>query len=167
MSRRALITVDRSAVTKTYSDLAQARAEVDWYRRVPWATPELLDADLDRGVLVIARHRSAADHREDRPAGELAELLRRLEAAGVHHRDVHVGNVVLTGDGPRLIDWETATSADAPSYDLHGPEASGVPVPKIHTDLGTGYRMWWGAAHRMSIRSRWGCDVPPVSAALG
>jgi hypothetical protein len=94
---------------------------------------------------------------------ELHVLLLRLHAEGVHHRDVHVRNLVRAADGrPLLIDWETAIHwPSALSYDLHGPDASGVPVPEIHA---AHTPQWWGSPQRMSIRSQWGCDVPAEAA---
>lgn len=71
---------------------------------------------------------------------------------------MYPGNIVLTPDGPRLIDWETAIRTRGRSYDLHGP-ATGTPVPAIHAAL-PNYVMWWNSPHRHSIRNRWGCDVP-------
>lgn len=162
--QRATVVVARDATTKTYFDPAAAAHEIAWYQALPeWAAPRLVDADPEVGRLVIATHPPADD--DYRPAEALAELLRALEVGHVHHRDVHPGNVVQGPDGPLLIDWETAVLAARPSYDLHGPEVSGVPVPEIHAALRSrnspdGYVMYWTSPHRHSIRERWGVDVP-------
>lgn len=154
--RRATITVGDKTTTKTYHHPPDALAEIRWYQTVPWAAPKLLDADLDRGRLVIASHLIATSLPDYRPADALAELLQALAVEDIHHRDVHVGNVVAGPDGPLLIDWETAAHAAAPSYDLYGPDISGVPVPDIHAVLPSGYCMWWGRDHRMAIGRAWG-----------
>lgn len=154
--RRATITVGRTETIKTYHQPELAAHEIAWYQAVPWACPRLIDADPDHGRLVIATHSTAPGYRA---VDGLARLLRSLEGLSIHHRDVHPGNIVAGPDGPLLIDWETAILADVPSYDLHGPEVSGVPVPDIHTAV-PGYVMWWGSPHRHSIRERWGADVP-------
>lgn len=63
-------------------------------------------------------------------------------------------NVVKGRAGqPLLIDWETAIEYPAElSYDLHGPEASGVPIPEIHRRL---IPAWWGSREKMSIKNQW------------
>lgn len=154
--QRATITIGRIETVKTYHDPQQAAHEIAWYQALPWACPKLVDADPDRGRLVIVTHRTPPDYRD---VNGLARLLRSLEGLSIHHRDVHPGNIVQGVDGPLLIDWETALLADAPSYDLYGPDISGVPVPDIHAAL-PNYVMWWGSPHRHSIRERWGADVP-------
>ncbi|WP_324192170.1 phosphotransferase [Nocardia puris] len=160
--RRATLVVHRDHTVKTYRHPSMAAAEIAWYQRAPWATPALIDADPETGRLVIATHPPAGD--SYRPVTELAELLDALAAEHIHHRDVHPGNILAGPAGPLLIDWETATHVVAPSYDLWGPDISGVPVPDIHTALRTPYVMWWASPHRASIRERWGADVPATVA---
>ena len=158
---RSALTISGGVVRKQYDAPSMAAAEICWYQQVPWACPRLIDADPEKGYLIIEFGRPAQDHPDMRPAGALAELLYALHDMTIHHRDVHVGNVVFDRTGqPLLIDWETAIRCGGPSYDLHGPLVSGVPVPEIHTVLPSGYTMWWGSAHYSSIRNRWGCDVP-------
>jgi hypothetical protein len=71
-------------------------------------------------------------------------LLRVHNEAHLCHRDVHVGNIVLTDDErPLLIGpkWSTPIVNDH-CYDLEGPDASNVAVPEIHREQGhTG--VWW------------------------
>jgi streptomycin 6-kinase len=152
MGRRAVVTVNRCHTVKRYPDPASAAAEAAWYQRLPWAGPRLID--LDGPALVLETRPTACQLPQWQPAAALRELLEALHAQGVHHRDVHVKNIVQGEDGaPLLIDWETALERAAElSYDLHGPEASGVPVPEIHEGLTP---QWWGSQQKFSIRMRW------------
>lgn len=151
MGTRAKILVEPDHVIKTYEDPMLAAAEADWYRLVPWACPRLLD--LDGATLTIERCEPATDVPEWRPVAALRELLSALHAEGIHHRDLHVKNVVGRSGSPLLIDWETAILWPSErSYDLVGPDASGVPIPEIHTRL---IPAWWGSRERMSIKNQW------------
>lgn len=147
--RRATVRVAAGRATKTFVDPADAEREAAWYQRVPWAAPCLLDLD---GPILTMQALPLAGPRW-RPAEQLRTLLEQLHAEGIHHRDVHPGNIVRGPHGPLLIDWETAIYwPSALSYDLHGPEASGVPVPDIHAGITP---QWWGSTQRMSIKNRW------------
>lgn len=71
--------------------------------------------------------------------------LRALHRAGVCHRDVHLGNVVVDACGvPRFVDFELATRVDPTGgcFDLLGP-ASGVPVPDEHIEINMTDGVWW------------------------
>ncbi len=162
---RADLTIHGSTVTKRYRSPADALNEIGWYQTLPTGIcPNLIDADPTNGVLVIAYHHPANELQGYRPVKALAELLEELETRGVHHRDVHPGNIVDGPHGPLLIDWETAVSAAGLSYDLHGPAVTGIPIPSIHQALGTGYAMWWGSDHRMSIKNAWRAEcIPTIS----
>ena len=46
-------------------------------------------------------------------AGILGLIERLSPADGLCHGDVHPGNVIMTADGPKLIDWDGATRAPA------------------------------------------------------
>ncbi|MCC9712071.1 phosphotransferase [Streptomyces sp. MNU76] len=159
MGRRAAVTVGRSHTVKRYGSPAAAAAEACWYQRLPWAAPRLLD--VDGAALVLQTRPTARALPWWQPAEALRELLQAVHAEGVHHRDVHVGNIVQAEDGaPLLIDWETALARPAPlSYDLHGPDASGVPVPAIHGGMTP---QWWGSPQKSSIRMRWRTDAVPT-----
>lgn len=155
MSRRNRIVYTGKTVTKHFADPAAAGREQHWYQTVPWACPTLL-AYTDTSI-TVARCTPATRHDID----AIVELLKRLDLEDVHHRDVHPGNIVASLDGPKLIDWETATYHPAPSYDLYGP-ASGVPVPDIHAALTSGYHMWLMSPHPMSIARLWRLDAEPA-----
>lgn len=158
MSRRATVRVGLTRTTKRHRSAAAAAAEAAWYERVPWAAPRLLAVDGPVLVLETCTPQVRCGPAW-RPVDQLRDLLLRLHTDGIHHRDVHVRNLVRAPDGrPLLIDWETAIHLPSDlSYDLHGPDASGVPAPEIHTNHTP---QWWGSQQRMSIRSQWGCDVP-------
>lgn len=146
---RATLIIGPETVTKQFRNPTDADTEISWYQQLPpGIAPQILHAEDD--VLVITKHPPAKPER-----GPLIQLLQRLQSLGIHHRDVHPGNIVQGPDGPLLIDWETAIHATAPSYDLHGPEVSGIPIPAIHQALGTGYCMWLHSSHRLSIRNQW------------
>lgn len=155
MGLRALVEVFPDRTIKTYKEPALAVVEAEWYVRVPWACPRLLD--LDGGTLTIETCEPGPDLLDWRPADQLRELLGSVHAEGIHHRDLHLRNVVRARDGrPLLIDWETAIEHPATlSYDLHGPAASGVPIPEIHTRL---IPAWWGSREKMSIKNQWGVE---------
>lgn len=153
MGDRARISVLPEITTKTYKSPALAKAEAGWYLRVPWATPRLLD--FDGLTLTIETRHAGTAFPHWRPADQLRELLSALHAEGVHHRDVHLRNVVKGKHGvPLLIDWETAIDYPSEySYDLWGPDLSRVPVPEIHTRH---LPAWWGSTDRTSIMNQWG-----------
>ena len=151
MGKRAKLVVLPDRTIKTYQDPALAEVEVGWYQRVPWACPRLLD--FDGLALVIETCHAGTDLPDWRPVDELRKLLGALHTEGIHHRDVHLRNVVRRSGLPLLIDWETAIFHPSKfSYDLSGPEKSGVPVPVIHRRM---IPAWWGSRQRMSIKNQW------------
>lgn len=157
--QRAVVHVGPRWTVKRYQQRRDARAEALWYERVPWAAPH--PVHVDGPDLIIPTLPVAALVPGWQPAQELHGLLVRLSQEGIHHRDVHTKNVVMGPDGsPLLIDWETAVmEPSSVSYDLYGPEASGVPVPKLHQKLGVAAQ-WWGCGQPFSIGREWGVDVP-------
>jgi hypothetical protein len=161
-ARRATVRVRPDRTIKRHRTAAAAAAEAAWYERVPWAAPRLLDV-TGRILVVETCTPQVRCGPRWRPVAELHALLARLHAEGIHHRDVHVRNIVRGPDGgPLLIDWETAIhQPSAMSYDLYGPDASGVPVPEIHAQH---IPQWWGSPQRYSIRSQWRRDVPAQTA---
>ncbi|MFD0368812.1 protein kinase [Streptomyces sp. NPDC059071] len=79
-------------------------AEVEGGR--PWiATEFLAGPTLDEAV---ARHGPFDEQAVRALATALGETLRDVHAAGLVHRDVKPANIVLTADGPRLIDFGIA-----------------------------------------------------------
>lgn len=152
MGLRAKVEVFPDRTIKTYIDQSLAAVEAEWYLRLPWACPRLLD--LDGATLTIETCYTGTAYPEWRPVVELRELLSAVHAEGVHHRDVHLKNVVKgPGGRPLLIDWETAIEYPAEfSYDLYGPDVSGVPIPEIHRRL---IPAWWGSREKMSIKNQW------------
>ena len=149
---RSVVIVGPKMTTKIFTDPDICRREVAWYLRVPWACPQLLD-NTDRHLIT-----ETGQPVTDDPTPELRQLVTELEAAGYSHRDIHAGNLVMTPNGVRLVDWECAINQ--PGYDLHGPD-SGIPIPAIHDQP-----MWWYADHPDAINHKWGHDhhrpLPPA-----
>ncbi|MGW0585364.1 serine/threonine-protein kinase, partial [Streptomyces sp. NPDC002920] len=106
---------------------ARFAREVDLARRVesPWVVP-VLDADAEAGepwlatafvpgpsvAEAVAAHGPLPARAVGVLGGWLAEALDAVHTAGLVHRDVKPGNVLLAPDGPRLIDFGIARAAD-------------------------------------------------------
>lgn len=151
---RSTVTLHDHFVVKQHHDRARFVLELDCYRTFRDSAPKLFKWDRETLTLTIERLPLACDLPEWKPVAQLRALLERLEARGVHHRDVHTKNIVRAADGsPLLIDWETAIVAHGcPSYDLFGPEVSGISKPVEHTDYAA---QWWDAGTRWSIGRAW------------
>ncbi|MFD6761265.1 bifunctional serine/threonine-protein kinase/ABC transporter substrate-binding protein [Streptomyces roseolus] len=106
---------------------ARFRREVEAARRVvsPWAVPVLgADPDAPEPWLAtafvpgpslgeaIAAHGPLPGRSLRVLGGAVARALAAVHAAGLVHRDVKPGNVLLAVDGPRLIDFGIARAAD-------------------------------------------------------
>lgn len=151
----ALVHFEPQIVLKRFRSAEQCAIEAQWYERYPQFCPELVD--IDGPDLTTRRYAVAWETPEWKDADALAGLLLELHSAGVHHRDVHLRNIVLTPEGPRLIDWYTAVEVPGcASYDLYG-EAAGLDKPRGHIDY-----QCWTTPNRWSIREAWGIDVPTL-----
>lgn len=161
---RSTITIDRHkrTVTKRYKNLETARTEIRWYQTLDYGHPQLLDADPDAGIMITRYHAPCTELPNYRPIRGLIRLLKQLQTDGIHHRDVHIENIVQAPQGPLLIDWETGIHQPGHrSYDLYGPDESGVPAPDIHLRW-PHYRMWIGSDHRKSVKTVWNLDELPA-----
>ncbi|MFI6471577.1 serine/threonine-protein kinase [Streptomyces sp. NPDC050516] len=83
---------------------ADPEAPVPWVATGYVAGPSLTQAVMDRGPL--------PDHSVRVLGAGLAEALAAVHALGLVHRDVKPSNVLLTLDGPRLIDFGIARATD-------------------------------------------------------
>ncbi|WP_067829445.1 ABC transporter substrate-binding protein [Actinomadura kijaniata] len=115
-----------------FSGDARARqrfaAELAVTRRVaPFCTARVLDADVDGDrpyivseyidgpplARVLAEHGPRSGAELDRLAIGTMTALTAIHEAGVAHRDLKPGNVLLAADGPRVIDFGIARALDA------------------------------------------------------
>ncbi|MEU4505462.1 protein kinase [Streptomyces sp. NPDC024089] len=104
---RREITVARSVAGPHLALLLDGDADAE----VPWlATGYVAGPTLSAAV----RRAGAMDEAEVRMLGAgLARALAAVHAAGIVHRDVKPGNVMLAADGPRLIDFGIARDSGA------------------------------------------------------
>jgi serine/threonine protein kinase len=86
---------------------ADPDADPPWMATAYIPGPSLADAIAQRGPLDEAGVRDLG--------AALAEGLGAIHACGIIHRDLKPGNVILADDGPRIIDFGIAKSADASS----------------------------------------------------
>ncbi|WNF30264.1 bifunctional serine/threonine-protein kinase/ABC transporter substrate-binding protein [Streptomyces sp. C11-1] len=91
---------------------ADTEAERPWLATEFAPGPTLSDVVVQRGPLP-ARSVTVL-------GALLARALGAVHAAGLVHRDVKPGNVLLTADGPRLIDFGIARTADATALTATG-----------------------------------------------
>ena len=153
---RAALQIADDYVVKEFTDPDSCERERRIYEQFPQFCPRLLDAT--DSTLTIERLPVAVDDPTWRPVEATIELLEALNTVGLHHRDAHVKNLVRGPDGPLLIDWETAVVAPGvPSYDLYGPDVSGVPSPTIHKGWPDQY---WGTPTRFSFGRWWNHELP-------
>ncbi|MDX3862873.1 bifunctional serine/threonine-protein kinase/ABC transporter substrate-binding protein [Streptomyces europaeiscabiei] len=111
------------------------RREVEVARRIssPWAVP-LVDADADAEAPwlatayvpgpslaeALAAHGPLTEHGLRILGGRLALALGEVHRAGLVHRDLKPGNVLLAPDGPRLIDFGIARAPEDTSLTATG-----------------------------------------------
>jgi Ser/Thr protein kinase RdoA (MazF antagonist) len=76
-------------------------------------TPPPPEAPLLRDYVTGGLRRAGGMLREDVVTGVLALIERLSPGDGLCHGDPHTGNVIMTADGPRLIDWIATMRAPA------------------------------------------------------
>lgn len=91
---------------------ADAEAEAPWLASVYVAGPSLRDAIDASGPLPVPSMR--------RLIAGLATALSDVHRAGLIHRDLKPGNVLLTSDGPRVIDFGIARAAEGAEFTSTG-----------------------------------------------
>ncbi|MER6351502.1 serine/threonine-protein kinase [Streptomyces sp. NPDC001634] len=84
--------------------------DADTEGQLPWlATVYVLGPSLED---VVAQHGPLPETSVWALAGGLAEALRGIHGAGLVHRDLKPSNILLTADGPRVIDFGIARAID-------------------------------------------------------
>ncbi|OLT41243.1 hypothetical protein BJF85_24270 [Saccharomonospora sp. CUA-673] len=91
---------------------ADPEAEAPWLASVYVAGPSLRDAIDAAGPLPVSSMR--------RLIAGLAVALSDVHRAGLIHRDLKPGNVLLTSDGPRVIDFGIARAAEGAEFTSTG-----------------------------------------------
>src|SRR6266545_2296628 len=139
--RLVAIKVIRPELAANPDYLARFRLEVELGRKVngPFVA-EVLDAgfDSERPYLVTAyiegtTLQASVRERGPMPSSEVAHLavgmaaaLSAIHAAGLVHRDLKPGNVLLSAEGPRVIDFGVARAVRDRSGSLPGPVRPGT-----------------------------------------
>jgi predicted Ser/Thr protein kinase len=134
-NKAVAVKVPASTLARDAQFRARFRREVDAARRVRGrSVAAVLDADAEGARPWMATEyvegKSLAEavaergHLDDRLAATLAlglaEALVAIHAAGVVHRDLKPANVVLSWDGPRVIDFGVASAEGATSHTSTG-----------------------------------------------
>ncbi|MGW3110600.1 serine/threonine-protein kinase [Streptomyces sp. NPDC001091] len=136
--RAVALTLVRPGLAGQREFRARLRREVDAARRVGgvWTAP-VLDADTEAEVPwlatgyvagpsladVVSRYGALPERSVWVLAGGLVRALRDIHAAGIVHRDLKPSNVLITVDGPRVIDFGIArTGAPGGSPAFMAPE---------------------------------------------
>jgi outer membrane protein assembly factor BamB len=92
----------------------------------PWlATPYLPGLSLDEAV---ARHGVLSIDATRRLGAALTEALAAIHEAGVVHRDLKPGNILLTAGGPRVVDFGIAVDRSLGTVDEATGTALGTPA---------------------------------------
>ncbi|MDR6973521.1 ABC-type branched-subunit amino acid transport system substrate-binding protein [Streptomyces sp. 3330] len=131
----AAVKTVRSSYAEENGFRTRFRREIEAARQVrsPWVVP-LLDADADAETPWLATSYVPGPSLTETvdtfgplsPAsvrvlgGRLAEALEAVHGAGLVHRDVKPGNVLLAPDGPRLIDFGIARAPEATALTSSG-----------------------------------------------
>ncbi|MFC4909358.1 serine/threonine-protein kinase [Actinomadura gamaensis] len=140
--RPVAVKVVRAHVAEDSHFRRRFAAEVAAARRVQGpCTPAVTDADPDAEppwmATAYVRGPALSDVVEERGplpaeavlalAAGTAEALGSIHAAGVLHRDLKPSNVLLDGDGPKVIDFGVAATADASRLTQTGARVGTVP----------------------------------------
>ena len=134
--------------------------EILAYLELPWATPAIqwnggLWLEIERCTPIL----EYPPERSRQWAGQLKDVITRVNQAGWWHRDVSLVNVVIHHErGPLLIDWEHLSPAlSGVSYDLYGAEKAGA--ANQHPKIPGGTGACWNALAQYSPRTVWGINL--------
>ncbi len=113
---QAAASVDHPAVVTVYeAGIADGRPFIVMQR----VEGETLAARLERGVLPVAEAIALAT--------AIADALAEVHALGIVHRDLKPANIVLTGRGPKILDFGLAAMRGSPRLTATG-SALGTPL---------------------------------------
>lgn len=123
-SFRARFRTEVLAARRVSGAFTAAVVDADPEAPIPW----LATAFVDGPTLAehVAEHGPLPTAELRRLVAGLAEALASVHAAGVLHRDLKPGNIMLATDGPRLIDFGISRAIEAHSQ-LPGRPAAGTP----------------------------------------
>ncbi|MFC5214521.1 protein kinase domain-containing protein [Streptomyces coerulescens] len=133
--RQVAVKLVRESYAQEEEFRTRFRQEIAAARRVSGAfTAPVVDADPDAerpwmATLYVEGPTLAEVVEKDGPLNQrelrtlglgLAEALRDIHRAGLVHRDLKPGNVLMTGDGPRVIDFGISRASDNQSLTVTG-----------------------------------------------
>ncbi|MGP3999495.1 protein kinase domain-containing protein [Streptomyces sp. 8N706] len=107
---RARFELEAAAARMVHSRFTAPVVDADPYASEPWMATAYVPGECL--ATHMARHSPLGVEELLRLAAALARALRDIHRAGVVHRDLKPGNVLLTDDGPRVIDFGIARAMD-------------------------------------------------------
>jgi hypothetical protein len=101
----------------------------------PWLAAEYVNGPSLRDT--VSEHGPLPEQTVGMLAARLAQALAAIHAAGLVHRDLTPANVLLAGDGPRVIDFGIARAMDTTKLTVTG-QAIGTPAYMAPEQLAEG-----------------------------
>jgi hypothetical protein len=158
-AHRAWFTHEVAAARAAGGRWSPALIDADPAAATPWLATEYLPAVSLRDA--VSRFGPLTPEAACVCAAAMAEALRALHGAGVVHLDLKPGNVLLTRDGPRLIDFGIARTGNEPR-DLAGSRGYMAPELIAGGEVGPAADVYALGATLSYALSRPGPSVPGV-----